>query len=72
MCSWCWTTNERKPTLDAMIPVFGRRQWQGRLQPQDDLVDRLVVEKRQPADGEVPGATITVLVRLTTAPGTSR
>ncbi|MFP3712583.1 hypothetical protein [Puerhibacterium sp. TATVAM-FAB25] len=59
-----------KPTLDAMIPVFGPRQWSGPLQPQDDLVDRLQAEKRQPADGEQPGATITVHVRPATQLGT--
>lgn len=52
-----------KPTLDAMAAVLGARQWQGRPQPADDRVDRLVASKRQPRDHEQPGATIAVSVR---------
>ena len=52
-----------KPTLDAMGAVFGLRVWNGPVQAADDRVDRLVAEKRQPRDGERPGALITVSVK---------
>ncbi len=51
-----------KPTLDAMEGVFGERPWRGRAQAADDRVDRLRASKRHLADGESPGATVTVLV----------
>lgn len=51
-----------KPTLDAMEGVFGLRSWNGRPQPNDDRVDRIVAAKRLPAAGESPGATIEVWV----------
>ena len=51
-----------KPTLDAMEGVFGLRAWKGLPQPADDRVDRIEAWKRQPDDGELPGATIDVWV----------
>lgn len=52
-----------KPTLDAMGAVFGNRVWRGPVQAADDRVDRLVAQKRQPREGERPGALITVQVK---------
>ncbi|HEX5878501.1 MAG TPA: hypothetical protein VF468_09295 [Actinomycetota bacterium] len=52
-----------KPTLDAMEGVFGLRPWAGTPQPADDRVDELTAVKRQPCQGEVPGARITVSLR---------
>lgn len=51
-----------KPTLDSMEGVFARRPWKGHPQPADDRVDRIEAQKRRPADGERPGATIEVSV----------
>lgn len=50
-----------KPTLDAMEGVFGKRPWKGRAQAADDRVD-MRASKRHLADGESPGATVTVFV----------
>ncbi|NYJ03882.1 hypothetical protein [Petropleomorpha daqingensis] len=51
-----------KPTLDALEGVFGFRQWKGSAQAADDRVDHLSASKRTVADGEPPGAIITIHV----------
>ena len=55
--------NLAKPTLDAMEAIFGRRKWNGLVQPQDDRLDELIARKRATRRGETSGASIEVWFR---------
>lgn len=56
-----------KPTLDAMERIFGRRKWNGLIQPQDDRVDEIIARKRRTREGEASGASTEVWFRRETA-----